>query len=121
MVAIAEKIAHRERACALITGDSVAQVASQTLENIRVISESSALPILRPLAGYDKEEIIRSAKQIDTFTLSILPHQDCCALFLPKHPETKAKLWEVKRAEKKLNVKDLINKTLGKTKALIIK
>jgi len=121
MLAIAEKIAHRERALALVTGDSVAQVASQTLENIRVISESSALPILRPLAGYDKEEIIRSAQQIGTFTLSILPHQDCCARFLPKHPETKANIWEVKRAEKKLNVEGLINKTLDKTKTLIIK
>ena len=121
MVAIAEKIAQKEKASVLVTGDSVAQVASQTLENIRAVSQATTFPILRPLAGHDKEEIINIAKKIGTFSISILPHQDCCARFLPKHPETKATLREVALAEKELNVKNLIKTALNKTESLIIK
>ena len=121
MVRIAEKIAQKEKAKALITGDSIGQVASQTLENLGVIQEAVNLPIIRPLACLDKEEIIQKAKKIGTYEISILPHQDCCARFLPKHPETKADLEKVKKAEKKLNIKKLIEGALKNTKIEVLK
>lgn len=121
MMRLAQKVAQKEKAQTLITGDSVGQVASQTLENIKVISQAVTFPILRPLICQNKEEIITLAKKIGTFDISILPHQDCCARFLPAHPETKARLKEVELAEKKLNVKNLVEKALKKTLLLTIK
>ncbi|MCP6718218.1 MAG: tRNA 4-thiouridine(8) synthase ThiI [Patescibacteria group bacterium] len=120
MMKIAEVVAKKEKALALVTGDSIGQVASQTLENIFVISEAVNMPILRPLIGFDKEEIIDLAKKIDTFDVSILPHQDCCARFLPARVETKADLKQVKSEEKKLDVEELIEKALESTKLLTI-
>ncbi len=113
MFQIAEKIAEREKTLALITGESLGQVASQTLENIKVVEESVNILILRPLIGLDKEEIINKAKKINTFEISILPDQDCCTRFLPKNPKTKAKLENIKIAEKKLNnIDKLISETI---------
>ncbi|MCH7763302.1 MAG: tRNA 4-thiouridine(8) synthase ThiI [Candidatus Marinimicrobia bacterium] len=112
MVRIAEAIAHKIRAKALITGDSLGQVASQTLENMSVIEEAVSIPILRPLIGFDKLEIIDKAKEINTYDISILPDQDCCSLFTPKHPATKAKLIDVLGEEKKLNVNELVKTAL---------
>lgn len=120
MLRIAEEIAKKEKALALVTGDSIGQVASQTLSNIYVIGKSTSLPVLRPLIGFDKEEIINLAKKIKTFNISILPHQDCCARFLPRHPETKADLREVKLEEKKLDIKELVKDALKATKLLRI-
>jgi thiamine biosynthesis protein ThiI len=115
MLKIAEIIAKKEKALALITGESIGQVASQTLENIKVIEEAIKLPIFRPLVGFDKEEIIKKAKEIETFEISILPYEDCCSRFLPKHPETKAKIEEIKKAEKKIPLKFLITEALKET------
>ena len=112
MVRIAEAIAHKIKAKALITGDSLGQVASQTLENISVIEEAISIPILRPLIGFDKLEIIDKAKEINTYDISILPDQDCCSLFTPKHPATKARLKNVLVEEKKLNVRELVKTAL---------
>ncbi|MEE9190281.1 MAG: tRNA uracil 4-sulfurtransferase ThiI, partial [Candidatus Neomarinimicrobiota bacterium] len=109
MVAIADKIAKRENAKALITGESLGQVASQTLENIAVVEDSAQLPILRPLIGYDKQDIINKAQEIGTYEISILPHQDCCTLFVPKHPATKARLSDVRNSESNLDVESLVN------------
>ncbi len=120
MMKIAEVIAKKEKALALVTGDSIGQVASQTLENIFVISEAVNMPILRPLIGFDKEEIIDLAKKIDTFNLSILPYQDCCARFLPARVETRANLKQVKSEEKKLDTEELVKKTLKSSKLLTI-
>ncbi len=92
MIRVAEKIAWGERAKALITGESLGQVASQTLENIAAIDEAATLPILRPLIGNDKIEIIADAKRIGTFELSTVDHADCCTLFMPRTPETHARL-----------------------------
>lgn len=108
MLRIAELIAQKEGALAIVSGESVGQVASQTLENIKAVADVASLPVLRPLIGYDKEEIIKKAKEIGTFDVSILPEQDCCARFLPKYPATKADLGEVELAEKKLDIKQLI-------------
>ncbi len=115
MLRIAERIAEREGASALVTGDAVGQVASQTLENIRAIEECVKIPVLRPLIGFDKKEIIAKAKEIGTYDISTLPHEDCCSLFIPERPETKAKLNEVPAAEKELDVEKLIAEAIEET------
>lgn len=115
MLRIAEEIARKEGALAMVTGENLGQVASQTLENIKAIEEAVNLPVFRPLIGFDKQEIINKAKEIGTYEISILAHQDCCSLFVPKHPETRAKLEEVKEAEGKLNIKKLIKEAIQKT------
>jgi len=114
MLRIAEKLARDNNYPALYTGESVGQVASQTLENIKAAEEVISLPVLRPLIGFDKEDIIKKAKEIGTYEISILPHEDCCARFVPKHPEIKADLKEVREAEKKLEVKKMIEKAVEK-------
>lgn len=115
MLKIAKEIAKKEKVLAFITGESIGQVASQTLENIKVINEAvKDFPILRPLIGEDKEEIIQKAKEIGTFDISILPYQDCCVRFLPEHPETKANLKEIKNAENNLNLKKLTKEAVKK-------
>ena len=118
MLRLAEKIAYRERAKALVTGESIAQVASQTLSNMQVINEVATLPVLRPLAGDDKEEIIQQAKTIGTFHVSIDPYEDCCSLFIPKHPVTRAKREVVLEAESKLDMDNLLKEALSKTEVL---
>ena len=112
MMKIAQELANKKGYKALYTGESVAQVASQTLENIAATNDAVDMPILRPLIGFDKTEIIAIAKKIDTYETSILPHDDCCTRFVPKHPETKSKLEDVRKAEENLNVKELINKAI---------
>lgn len=121
MLRISREIAKKGKVLALVTGESIGQVASQTLENMRVIGEAVNILILRPLVGQDKEEIIRKAREIGTFDISILPYQDCCARFLPKHPETKANSKEIKDTEKKINTKKLIEKALKDTLQILIK
>jgi len=113
MLRIAEAIALQEGALALVTGDSLGQVASQTLENLRTISAATNVPLFRPLIGSDKEEIMRVARQIGTYDISILPDQDCCSLFVPKHPETMAKLEQVNQAESLLDVGRLVAAALS--------
>ena len=108
MLLIAESIARREKASALVTGESLAQVASQTLENMTVIEKAAGLSILRPLVGMDKQEIIDQARRIGTFETSAIPDQDCCQLFVPKHPATKARLADVEDAESRLDLAAMI-------------
>jgi tRNA uracil 4-sulfurtransferase len=98
MIAVAEKIARGERAKALVTGESLGQVASQTLENIVAVDEVATMPVLRPLIGSDKLEIIADAQRIGTYDISIVDHTDCCTLFMPRTPETHAKLAAVVEA-----------------------
>lgn len=115
MFLLSNEIANQEKAKALITGESVGQVASQTLDNMLVIEEAVSLPILRPLAGWDKQEIMDLAKKINTYEISILPHLDCCSMFVPEHPATKANLDDVKKQEKKLKLKKLIKQAIKNT------
>ena len=115
MVRITEVLARRNRAKAIITGESCGQVASQTLENIAVVDQSAGMPILRPLIGHNKEEIVNMAQNIGTFTTSILPDQDCCTLFVPKHPETKADLDTVLRLEESLSVDEMVKDAVENT------
>jgi thiamine biosynthesis protein ThiI len=120
MVRIANRIAFRARAKALVTGDSIGQVSSQTLDNIRVVAEASKLPILRPLIGEDKEEIITAAKRIGTFGVSIGADDDCCSMFVPKHPETRASFEQIQKAEAPLSIRELVDAALRETERQII-
>jgi thiamine biosynthesis protein ThiI len=115
MVRLAEMIAYKNRAHALITGENVAQVASQTLVNMKVINQAATLPILRPLAGDDKQEIIAAAQRLGTYEISIEPFEDCCSLFVPPHPETRAKLPMIHEFEAKLDLQPLLEQTMAKT------
>lgn len=108
MIAIADKLAKQIGMQTLITGENLGQVASQTIEGITSSNAVTSLPVLRPLIGFDKEEIIARARAIGSFEISILPYEDCCTVFLPKHPLIKPKLAEVERAEKKLDIEKLI-------------
>jgi len=119
MMRLAEHIAHREKARVLVTGDSVGQVASQTIENIDVISRAVQMPILRPLVGDDKIEIVAVARRIGTYEISIQPDQDCCSLFVPRHPETKANLTEIEASETRLNVDDAMKASVESSEALL--
>lgn len=119
MLRIAEEVGKKEKIEAFITGESVGQVASQTLENISVIQSVSDKLVLRPLICQDKTEIIEKAKDIGTFNISILPHQDCCTRFVPRHPATKARLKTIEGVEKKLNIKKLINQSIQEMETLI--
>ena len=108
MLRIAEGIARKEKAKALVTGESLGQVASQTLDNMAVIQQATRLPILRPLVGMDKQEIIDQSRRIGTFEISSIPDQDCCQLFVPKHPATKARFDEVERDETKFDFHEML-------------
>jgi thiamine biosynthesis protein ThiI len=119
MMRLAEQIALREKARVLVTGDSVGQVASQTIENIDVISRAVSMPILRPLIGDDKVEIIDIARRVGTYDISIQPDQDCCSLFVPKHPETKANLIEIEKSESRLDVAGTLRAALDSTEVLL--
>ena len=107
MVRIAQQIASAAKAECLVTGESLGQVASQTLGNLRVIEEAAEIPILRPLIGDDKAEIMELAENIGTFEISILPHDDCCSLFVPDRPATNASLEAIEAAEAALDVDKL--------------
>jgi tRNA uracil 4-sulfurtransferase len=119
MMRLAEQIARSEKARVLVTGDSVGQVASQTIENIDVISRAVSMPILRPLIGDDKLEIVDVARRIGTYDISILPDQDCCSLFVPKHPETKANLTEIENSETRLNVAEAMTAAFESAEVLL--
>lgn len=112
MFKIAQKIAKKEKAQALVTGESLGQVSSQTIFNLAILQKEIKMPILRPLIGMDKEEIIFLAKKIKTFEISILPQEDCCALFVSKGQSAKANLEKIKEIEKKLNLEKLIKSAL---------
>ncbi|MDR0914005.1 MAG: tRNA 4-thiouridine(8) synthase ThiI, partial [Oscillospiraceae bacterium] len=115
MMRIASIIAQNADSKALITGESLGQVASQTLEAIACTDDASALPVFRPLIGMDKEEIIKISRQIDTFETSIEPYEDCCTVFTPKHPRTKPKLKFVKEEEQKAQIESLIDEAVENT------
>jgi thiamine biosynthesis protein ThiI len=114
MVRIAGEIALANRCWALVTGDSLGQVASQTPENLSVVEEASELPVLRPLIGMDKLEITDQAQRIGTFTTSIEPDQDCCSLFVPPHPSTKTRIDDIRRIERSLDIGTLVKQGLDK-------
>ena len=113
MMRIAEKIARESGAMALITGESIGQVASQTMESLVVTDNAVDMPVFRPCIGMDKEEIVTISKKIDTYETSILPYEDCCTIFVPKHPKTKPSIAEIQEAEKLLtDPEDMMEKAI---------
>ncbi|MGQ9596333.1 MAG: tRNA uracil 4-sulfurtransferase ThiI [Thermoproteota archaeon] len=119
MLKVAEKVAEAEKAKGIVTGESLAQVASQTLENIMAISSGLKMPIFRPLIAYDKEEIVNLAKEIGTYELSIKPYKDCCSI-IARHPETKVRLEVVEELESRMNMESVVESTLRLMSRLIV-
>ena len=115
MMRITEALAQSRGAKAIVTGESCGQVASQTLDNMAVIDQVAEMPVLRPLVGYNKDEIVNVARSIGTFPISIQPDQDCCTLFVPRHPETHADLETVEKLESLLPVNALVRQALEGT------
>jgi len=113
MLRIAQAIARTRGALALVTGDCIGQVASQTLENLAVVEQASDMPIFRPLIGTDKSEIMAEAEKIGTYSISIVPDQDCCTLFTPRNPLTRARLDDIQAAEQSLPIEEMVARALS--------
>jgi len=120
MTRIASRITKKENAQALLTGESVGQVSSQTLENMRAVADAADYPFLRPLVSFDKQEVIQKAKQIGTYQVSIEPYEDTCSRFQPDHPETRARLEQVRKEEQQLSIEFLIQQALQEKEVLTI-
>jgi len=118
MMRAASRIAVAEGGKALVTGENLGQVASQTLDNLAVIEEAAGLPVLRPLVTFDKSEIIERAEKIGTYELSIQPYDDCCSLFVPRHPATRARLIDVQRAEAGVDVGAMADELAARAEAI---
>ena len=112
MMRIAQRVAEREGARALVTGESIGQVASQTMDSLYVTNSVVQIPVFRPLIGMDKQEIMEKAMKIGTYETSILPYEDCCTVFVPKHPVTRPKLEKIEASEMNLDIDDLVEKGL---------
>ena len=121
MMKVAEKLCEKEDCQALVTGESLGQVASQTIHALACTDAATALPVFRPCIGMDKDEIVRISRNIDTFETSILPYEDCCTVFVPKHPRLRPSLEKVLEQEKKLDVEALVNEALNDTHFRMIK
>jgi thiamine biosynthesis protein ThiI len=121
MMTIANRIAEKYECRALITGESLGQVASQTMEALNVTDSLAAYPVFRPCIGLDKEEIIATARKIETFETSILPFEDCCTVFTPRHPRTRPELSKVEAEEAKLDFAGLVEEALTTEKIERIK
>lgn len=120
MMRLAERVAERCGAAALVTGESLGQVASQTMPSLVVTDSVAGIPVFRPCIGLDKEEIVTIARQIDTFETSSLPYEDCCTVFTPRHPNIRPTIEQALREEAKLEVDSLIENALSQTKSVFI-
>jgi thiamine biosynthesis protein ThiI len=118
MMRLAEAIARKRRCGALVTGESLGQVASQTLENLATVDAVATLPVLRPLIGTDKQEIVAESQQLETYDISVQPDQDCCQLFVPRHPATNSSDAEAAAAEEALDVDALVKDALARTEVV---
>ncbi|MBR0444794.1 MAG: tRNA 4-thiouridine(8) synthase ThiI [Clostridia bacterium] len=118
MMKIADRIARRTGAQALITGESIGQVASQTIESLTVTNDAASLPVFRPLIGFDKDEIVSYAKRIGTFETSIQPFEDCCTIFVPQHPVTKPSLDRILLSERVVDFEPMIEKAIAETEQM---
>ncbi len=121
MMQIAQRLAEKDGAKALITGESIGQVASQTMESLAVTDNAVSMPVFRPCIGMDKEEIVQISKKIDTYETSILPYEDCCTIFVPKHPKTRPEIAEIVEAEKALdNLEEMIERAMAEVENISI-
>ena len=118
MIRISNMLSERFHYQALITGESLGQVASQTIEGLTCTNECSTLPVFRPLISFDKTEIVDIAREIGTYDISIRPYEDCCTIFVPKHPVIKPKLENVLREEAKLDVDDLVQEAVDNVEVI---
>ena len=121
MMRIADRLAKEFDCRALVTGENLGQVASQTMEALRVSEDVTDLPVLRPLIGMDKEEIVRIARHIGTFDTSILPYEDCCTVFTPRHPKTKPHVEEVREIESVLDLEGLVSRAMEQREVVKVK
>lgn len=120
MMKIAQRTAEQCGCQALITGESIGQVASQTIESLAVTNDAVSMPVFRPLIGFDKEEIVERAEKIGTFETSILPYEDCCTVFVPQHPVTKPKVDKLRESEGLVDFEPLIERAMADTEVLRI-
>ena len=120
MMRLAQRVARDADCGALITGESLGQVASQTIPAMAVVDTLATMPVFRPLIGMDKDEIIEISRKIDTFKISIEPYEDCCTVFTPKHPKTRPTIEAVELAESKLNIEELVDKAVEGTEYIYI-
>ncbi len=121
MMQIAQRVAENNNCKALITGESVGQVASQTIEALGVTDNATSMVVLRPLIGMDKDEIVEISQKIDAFETSILPYEDCCTVFTPKHPSTRPKLEKIKQSQALLDCERLINEAVEGVETIVVK
>ena len=120
MMKISERIALSCGAQALVTGESIGQVASQTIESLTATNDSVDLPVFRPLIGFDKEEIVTRAKAMGSFDTSILPFEDCCTVFVPQHPVTRPKLEDIRQSEARVDFSQMIETAIANTEFLLV-
>ena len=121
MMRIAERLARKHKSLALVTGESVGQVASQTLESLCVTNDAVTMPVFRPLIGFDKDDIMDLSRKIGTYETSILPYEDCCTVFVPKHPVTKPVLEDLRASEAKVDFSEMIEHAISDSELMIIK
>lgn len=121
MMRVAERVAKEKGCDALITGENIGQVASQTMKSIVATNDVCSIPVFRPLIGMDKNDIIDIAKKIGTFETSILPYEDCCTIFVPKHPETHPKIERLEKSETHLNIEGIVNEVVNNLELVVIK
>jgi thiamine biosynthesis protein ThiI len=119
MMAIADRLAHLHDHDCLVTGESLGQVASQTVQSLHFTGSYSGLPLFRPLIGMDKEEIIRTAQDIGTYQTSILPYEDCCTLFAPQHPEVRPKVDRMVSAFRSLGLEELLSRAVEESEVSV--
>lgn len=121
MMRIAERVAKENYLDALVTGESLGQVASQTVQGINVTNNAvTSMPVFRPLIAMDKVDIIDISRDIETYETSILPYEDCCTVFLPKHPVIKPKVEDIEASEENLNVEELVDNAIENMKIIVI-
>ena len=123
MMRIAESIAKKNGAMALVTGESIGQVASQTVPSLLSTNEVCTLPVFRPLIGFDKQEIIERAEKMDSYETSILPYEDCCTIFVAKHPVTKPIVEKIRKSEEKLfpEIDAMVEKAVNEVESILIR
>lgn len=123
MMRIAEHFAKESGCLGLITGESIGQVASQTMQSLAATNDVCTIPVYRPVIGFDKQEIVEIAEKIDTFETSILPFEDCCTIFVAKHPVTKPNINIIRRSEEKLAEKndELMETAINTVETIIVK
>ena len=121
MMEIAQRIAKQDGCLALITGESVGQVASQTMQALACTDAVATIPVFRPLIGMDKTEIVETARKIDTFETSTLPYEDCCTVFTPRHPKVRPSLEDVERAQNRFDFEPLLEEAVAQTTLKVFK